>query len=82
MHALPEHLPAIVAATLATLPKATPEQREMLSQGEHRVDLDLRVRVRGRLIVGGDVLDRGTALVRKGSVRLVADEISVLEVRP
>lgn len=79
---LPDHLPAVVAATLATLPKATTDQRELLTQGEHTVDLDLRVRVRGRLIVGGDVLDRGTALVRKGSVRLVADEISVLEVKP
>jgi hypothetical protein len=82
MHHLPDHLPAVTAAVLSTLPKATPDQRELLAQGEHTVDLDLRVRVRGKLIVGGDVLDRGTAMVRKGSVRLLADEINVAEVKP
>ncbi len=79
---LPEHLPAITAAVLSTLPKASMDQRELLPQGEHVVDLHLSVRIRGRLIVGGDVLDRGTAMVRKGSVRLLADEIGVLEVKP
>jgi hypothetical protein len=79
---LPDHLPAIIAVTLATLPKATPDQRELLAQGEHIVDLNLKIRIRGTLIVGGDVLDRSTAMVRKGSVRLLATEISVLEVKP
>jgi hypothetical protein len=80
-HTLPDHLPAIIAVTLATLPKATPDQRELLAQGEHDVDLRLNVCIRGKLLVGGDVLDRSTAMVRKGSVRLLATEISVLEVK-
>lgn len=60
---LPTNLDPLHALVLASLPGATDEQRDALSGGDHEVDLDIRIRVQGKLTIGADCVTTQVNLI-------------------
>jgi hypothetical protein len=71
------HLDPLVALILSALPSPTDEQKDGVGVGEHALDLDIRIRVRGELRVGPATTTRQVNKLKPWNlVKLLADKVS------
>lgn len=67
----------LVALILASLPSPTDDQKDGVGVGEHALDLDIRIRVRGELRVGqSSEVQQVNKLKPWTLVKLLADKVS------
>lgn len=73
---LPLNLDPLAAVVLAALPGATDEQRDALSGGDHEVDMEILLRVRGKLAIGPDTPVRQVNKLKPWTlVKLLANKL-------
>lgn len=75
--ALPADLDSLAAVILSALPSCTDEQREDLKAGDHKVDMEITLRVQGELRVAEDnTVQQVNKLKPWTLAKLLADKVS------